>query len=284
MVPVPTAAIPARTAPRICVARPTAPTAFAPNRPTIIIDERPSTESSPNDIITGQASAHTSKRIRSMGGRVIATPPGTTSGAASRNSDMIVNSYASTSPDSQSCGCEKSASMSCLKPGGDDTGSFSYVRIVAGNRNASPQIMVAAAGANLRPHFRRGGDRLLISSRHRRARRERSVQRLVGGEAGNRRNRANPGAAGARKISVLLRHAALLLAHFRTERDFAALDVGSFLADKPGARVRARLRNVRRQHSAGGGRDLGIQSARRRVRTHGANVPDAHRHRAGASA
>src|SRR5271154_4729618 len=113
MVPVPTAAIPARTAPRICVARPTAPTAFAPNRPTIIIDERPSTESSPNDKITGHASAHTSKRIRSMGGRVIATPPGTTSGAASRNSDMIVNSYASTRRDSQSCAREKSASMSC---------------------------------------------------------------------------------------------------------------------------------------------------------------------------
>jgi hypothetical protein len=41
--------------------------------------------------------------MRSIGGRVIATPPPEvlTSGTASRNSDMIVNSYASTRRDSQ---------------------------------------------------------------------------------------------------------------------------------------------------------------------------------------
>src|SRR5208282_1833220 len=101
-VPVPTAAMPARTAPRICVASPTAPTASAPSRPTISIEERPRIESSPNDRITGQASAHTSKRIRSIGGRVIAAPfCAPTSGTDSRNSDMIVNSYASTRRDSQ---------------------------------------------------------------------------------------------------------------------------------------------------------------------------------------
>src|SRR6266481_694782 len=103
-VPVPTAAIPARTAPRICVASPTAPTASAPSRPTISIEDRPRIESRPNDRITGHASAHTSKRMRSIGGRVIATrpcPPTSTSGTASRNSDMIVISYASTRHGSQ---------------------------------------------------------------------------------------------------------------------------------------------------------------------------------------
>src|SRR5579872_1642295 len=102
MVPVPTAAMPARTAPRIWVARPTAPTASAPSRPTISIAARPRIESSANDRITGHASDHTSARMPSTGGRLISAPAcPCSSGTASRNSDMVSQHFASPVPNSQ---------------------------------------------------------------------------------------------------------------------------------------------------------------------------------------
>src|SRR5258708_38265588 len=97
---------------------------------------------------------------------------------------------------------------------------------------------------------------------------------MVGCEAGNRGDRANPDTARARKISLLLRRASLLHADFRAERSLATLDVGRPFARDADAVVRARLRNVRRQYRVGGRCDLGIQPTRGGIRAYGANVPD----------
>src|SRR6204780_40408 len=229
--------MPARTAPRIWVARPTAPTASAPSRPTISIEERPRTESSPNERITGHASAHTSKRMRSIGGRVIATPPPEvpTSGTASRNSDMIVNSYASTRRDSQ-CTSQLARERRKIVRARE----IRYISRGDGQDNRGAQWTVAPAAWNLRSDLRRRRIYLFVPSWHRRARRERGLQRPRGGETGNRRDRSHSRAARSRQAGFLLRRAALLHADFRAERDFAALDVGDFFADDAGAGVRAR--------------------------------------------
>ena len=62
---------------------------------------------------------------------------------------------------------------------------------------------------------------------------------------------------------------------FGLSEAFAAIAVGDLFTDDAGAGVRDRLRNVRRQHCARGGCDVGVQSARGCVRAFGANVFDA---------
>src|SRR6266478_550501 len=248
-VPVPTAAIPARTAPRICVASPTAPTASAPSRPTISIDESPSMESSPKERITGHASAQTSERIRSIGGSVIATGPctsGMTSGIASKKSDMTVDSYASPRLGSQSCNRTRARNPLYVDAarGGDEAGSVSQYRIVTADR------IVATADPDLRRDLCRRGHRVLVPTRHRRARRERGLQRDGRREAERRRNSADAGPARSRQTSLLLQRPAFLHADFRDERNFSAFAIRDLFVDHARTGVCSQPRDVRRRHRA----------------------------------
>src|SRR4029077_2626386 len=111
---------------------------------------------------------------------------------------------------------------------------------------------VAAAGADLRRDLYHRGNRVLVSTWHRRARRERLLQRSGGGEAERRRDRADASPARSRQTGLLLQRPALLHADFRAERDFVALAVGDLFADHIAARIRPWTRDVRREHGAGG--------------------------------
>src|ERR1700682_5654665 len=97
-------------------------------------------ESSRKERITGYASAHTSERMRSIGGRVIGTGPwtsGMTSGIASKKSDMTVDSYASPKRGSQSCqSCKRAKSAICRYGAGVEieAGSVSEYRFVTADR------------------------------------------------------------------------------------------------------------------------------------------------------
>ena len=210
---------------------------------------------------------------RSIGGRVIATPPppcAPTSGTASRNSDMVLISYASTRRDSQWTMLERAG------------GRRLRARNPAISRRGGPDSTIPMGGRasrrptrNLRSDIRRRRFYLFVSSWHGRARRERSLQRVGGREAGTRGDRSHTGAARSRQAGFLLLHPALLHADIWAERTFAAIAVGDFFTDDAGDAVRDRLRNVRRQHGARRGCDVGIQSARGCVCAFGANVSDA---------
>src|SRR5258708_27711994 len=146
------------------------------------MEERPRMESSPKERITGQASAHTSERMRSIGGRVIATLPwtsGVTSGIASRKSDMTSNSYASLRRGSQ-WSVRATAMYARFRHivrtreirymsmprigGGDEAGKFSDHRIVTERRTVAPRIVEPRAATDLRRDLCCRGTRVLVSA------------------------------------------------------------------------------------------------------------------------
>src|SRR5579863_3773161 len=130
---------------------------------------------------------------------------------------MTLNSYASTRRDSQ-----WTAATAAVRPA---LAGFKIVRArkiryisrAGAQYKPDDRFNVAPAAGNVcRDHGRRR--RGLFDSPWRRpARRERGIQRVVGGEARNRCNRANSHPARARKISFLLRRPSLLHEDFRAE-------------------------------------------------------------------